>query len=194
MVDTPSIDKVLKIIANLEANVLEIEPQIASLKSGLDKALSAFTAEVNTLANALKATSKALTRVQQQIKGALPPQESTHGEKPPVMLEKVVPPIPPELEVEDEIPTPIGGKAVLVARLFSEVVRVARAGAGGETVGAKLLEVRDLIQDKVPYSPVYHEMATFARLLNTYGENAPPEDTLEVLKRRVANWQGRLKT
>ncbi|MHA2407075.1 MAG: hypothetical protein ACXACA_01715 [Candidatus Ranarchaeia archaeon] len=199
MVKPPSINEVLKVISKLEGELQKIEPQIKWLKSAMDKELSGLTAQVHTLTTALKSTTTGLEDVQRQLDGVAPkPVTPTPVAPPPMKIPakptEVVPPTVIDSEGDEDLALPASSTSVFVARLFSEVVRIAKAGASGNTIGKKLLEVRDLIQEKVSYSPVYHEMATFARLMNTYQENPPPEDNLEVLKRRTVNWQSRLKT
>ncbi|MHA2060463.1 MAG: hypothetical protein ACW976_06775, partial [Candidatus Ranarchaeia archaeon] len=148
MVKPPSINEVLKVISNLEGQLQKIEPQIKWLKTAMDKELSGLTAQVHTLTTALKATTDGLETVQRELDGVtsspkIAPPKIPLPTKMPAKPTEVIPPTILDSESDEDISLPAGTTSVFVARLFSEVVRIAHGGASGTTIGTKLLEVRD---------------------------------------------------
>jgi hypothetical protein len=103
-----------------------------------------------------------------------------------------IPPPPPKSDASPATKITADSTKILINDVLDAVIKSAEQGADGFTVGSKILDARDKIQEKVSVSPAFHEMATLARSLSGHGTSKLPESVLEELDDKIRKWKNRL--
>ncbi|MGQ4833399.1 MAG: hypothetical protein ACP6IS_05875 [Candidatus Asgardarchaeia archaeon] len=82
---------------------------------------------------------------------------------------------------------------ILIEHELSELKKLAQSGTiSGKSLAEKILEVRDKIQQQLPYSPVYHEMLMMSQRMKSFSDGTPDSNSILDLITKIEDWKKRL--
>ncbi|MGQ4913999.1 MAG: hypothetical protein ACP6IU_04520 [Candidatus Asgardarchaeia archaeon] len=130
--------------------------------------------------------------VEQKPAPSAPSMEPPKPEKPISIPAPAMPTVSEPVPPKKEPTVRVDATSYFVNEALNEVVRVAQNGAPAEEVAKLLINARDKIMQKVPYSLAYHEMRSFASKLEELKTAPLPSGLLTELIEKVEEWKRRL--
>ena len=171
-------------------SVMNVLPKIEALKSLAEK-LEIAKPPV-TEAPTPPTEAPPAPPVEQKPAPSVPSMEPPKPEKPISIPAPAMPTVSEPVPPKKEPTVRVDATSYFVNEALNEVVRVAQNGAPAEEVAKLLINARDKIMQKVPYSLAYHEMRSFASKLEELKTAPLPSGLLTELIEKVEEWKRRL--
>ncbi|RLI61226.1 MAG: hypothetical protein DRO67_08230 [Candidatus Asgardarchaeum californiense] len=171
-------------------SVMNVLPKIEALKSLAEK-LEIAKPPV-TEAPTPPTEAPPAPPVEQKPVPSAPSMEPPKPEKPISIPAPAMPTVSEPVPPKKEPTVRVDATSYFVNEALNEVVRVAQNGAPAEEVAKLLINARDKIMQKVPYSLAYHEMRSFASKLEELKTAPLPSGLLTELIEKVEEWKRRL--
>jgi len=171
-------------------SVMDVLPKIEALKSLAEK--PEIAKPPVTEAPTPPTETPPAPPVEQKPATSAPSVEPPKPEKPISIPAPAMPTVSEPAPPKKEPTVRVDATSYFVNEALNEVVRVAQNGAPAEEIAKLLINARDKIMQKVPYSLAYHEMRSFASKLEELKTAPLPSGLLTELIEKVEEWKRRL--